>query len=617
MINKKKKLSIGVFLLMVVLLVLISFNSRTIAQTNNEVGGGEIVSINEATVCCEKTKSGLFCQDVPQEQCADGASAIPTSCDATAMCRSGWCFDSVEGTCLDGVANSVCGDNGGTWYEQQPPACELGCCFLGDEAAFVTLTRCKALSAGYGIETNFNGEFSDELSCIQAASAQEKGACVFVKDFQRTCELTTRGECTVGNMYGSGTAQESTTSESGSEFSNLVPAPATSQNTQTNASPQLSPENGTAVTGFENESVRFFAGKLCSAPELQTNCGVSRDTICVEGKQEVYFLDTCGNPANIYDASKVNDLSYWSNIVSKEDSCGPSATDGNVNNQQCGNCLYLAGSYCREKSSITATATYGDNICASLNCKDVDGKERLHGESWCGADVKFEDIGRNAVGSKYYRYQCNNGEIVVEPCSEFRQEECIENSLETPLGEFSEAACRVNRWQDCNAQRDAATCLNTDRRDCLWLDGIEYILMGAVVNGGGENSSSSIAGEGSLAGIGKRARQTVQDAGGLQNIPRGACVPKNPPGLNFWSEGEAQTICQQANAVCPVTYQKGLVGGDWECVENCECLPGGELEIKRAQLCVAMGDCGPNVNIEGQFGNNKGYKVTERELGED
>lgn len=638
-----KKFILGIIFIVLSFTIFINFNEKTTAQSSDaNVGGGEIVPVNEITVCCEKTKSGLFCQDVPENECAGGAKAIPTSCDATALCKSGWCFDDVQGTCLDGVAQSVCNNEGGTWYDTKPPACELGCCFLGDQASFVSLTRCKALSADYGIKTNFNTEFKDEPSCILAAGAQEKGACVFVKDFEKTCEFTTRGDCTAENMYNTGQTVSNTNSSGGTSplrVEGLTPAPQTqntpteNQNTNNEDANQQNNQNanqgsgnnapatgnvitGRVVSGFENETVEFFPGKLCSAPELQTNCGLSKETICAPGKQEVYFKDTCGNAANIYDAGKVNDVRYWTDVVLKENSCGANAADGNVNSQSCGNCLYLAGSYCREKSSATATATYGDNICASLNCVDIDGEKRIHGESWCGNDVKFEDVGRNAVGSKYYRYQCNNGEIVIEPCAEFRQEECIENSLETPLGKFSESACRVNRWQDCTAQRDAQTCLNTDRRDCLWLDGIEYILMGSVLSGG-ENGTSAINDKGSLTGIGKRAKAAVKEAGGLKNIPRGACVPKNPPGLNFWSEGEAKSVCSQANAACPVTKVKGLLGDDWEYADDeiTQICIKKETEIKRAQVCTAMGDCGLNINIVGQVGSNKGYKITEQDLG--
>ena len=114
------------------------------------------VSAQTNTVCCEKTNSGAFCQNVPAEECASGFQAVPTACESTSFCKPGTCFDSNEGTCLDNTPQLVCNDNGGVWSEESPPQCELGCCILGDQAAFVTLVRCKKLSAHLGLETNYD-----------------------------------------------------------------------------------------------------------------------------------------------------------------------------------------------------------------------------------------------------------------------------------------------------------------------------------------------------------------------------------------------------------------------------------------------------------------------------
>ena len=88
----------------------------------------------------------------------------------------------------------------------------------------------------------------------------------------------------------------------------------------------------------------FHAGILCSAEELATNCSPSKKTTLIDGKDEVYFVDTCGNPANIYDASKINDKSYWRTVVKKADSCGFGNANGNAGSATCGNCNYFEGS---------------------------------------------------------------------------------------------------------------------------------------------------------------------------------------------------------------------------------------------------------------------------------
>ena len=484
----------------------------------------------ETTVCCEETQSGLFCQDVPAEACSPESKQAPTACSSTSFCRAGTCFDSSEGTCLDGTPQLVCDANGGLWTKEVPPQCNLGCCVLGDQAAFVTLTRCKHLSAQLGLETHYRQDVTEELSCILSVQGQQKGACVYEFEFERTCKFTTQAECSAG------------------------------------------------IEGNEGE---FFAGRLCSDGDLATNCGPSTETMCAPGKDGVYFVDTCGNPANIYDASKVEDKAYWSEVVGTDESCGFGGA--NAGSKSCGNCNYLAGSICRS-AERGKRATYGDFICKNLNCKKTqDGTERRHGESWCVYnDAGGQDDGKNAVGSRYYKHICSNGEEVLEQCADFRQEECIEDSIDTEDGAFAQAACRVNRWQDCTAQGTLLDCENTDRRDCLWV----------------ENDRLNVI-FGNLTG---------DDEGG-------ACIPQNAPGIQFWQGEEALSICAQANAQCVITLEKGLFGGK-ECEDNCHCCndeyddcSGNDDWVEQhADICMAIGDCGPAVNWIGQAGYRPGYE---------
>src|SRR3989338_2226587 len=263
--------------------------------------GGALVfgQEDDQNVCCEKTKSGFFCQDVPKSQCRPDARQLPTSCESTSYCKLGTCYDSVEGTCVDNTPQLVCNANDGVWSEERPAACQLGCCILGDQASFVSLVRCKKLSSYLGLKTNYNTEIKSEVECVLTASSQEKGACVYDFEFERTCRLITRGECSAG-------------------------------------------------IGEKDIKGEFFPGKLCSSEELGTNCGPTKQTTCIPGKDEVYFVDSCGNPANIYDAGKINNKEYWSNMKSKLESCGQNSENGN--SVSCGNCNYLLGSYCRKVS---------------------------------------------------------------------------------------------------------------------------------------------------------------------------------------------------------------------------------------------------------------------------
>ena len=469
------------------------------------------VSAAEQTVCCEKTTSGLFCQNTLPSQCAVGSKQAPTSCDSTSFCKPGVCYGTVEGLCQDNTPQVACNAQNASWSEQFPAQCALGCCTLGDQAAFVSLVRCKRLSSFLGIPLNYNKQITDEVQCVLSVQNQDKGACVYESDFEKTCITTTRAICS---------------------------------------------------TGINGSQGTFYKDKLCTAPELGTTCERTRKTTCVDGRDGVYFVDSCGNPTNIYDVSKVDNVEYWSNMKQPEQSCA--AGSANINSETCGNCDYLQGSICRQASA--SKPTYGDFICTNLNCASTsNGKSYKHGESWCAyTDAGKKDTGKNPIGSQFFKHICINGEEVVEACADYRQQECIEDKITVPAGTFSQAACRVNRWQECIVQTEQKDCENKDRRDCLWKPS-----MGSVP---------------------------------------ATCVPQNAPGLQFWQGDATKEICNKGSVTCSVIFEKGLLGGE-ECKQNCECLTSGWLQ-QRNELCNALGDCGPNVNWLNQAGYNDGYKVT-------
>jgi len=517
------------------ILLTLSAGSFVFAQTspsgssNNPNVGNQL-----ATVCCEETNSGAFCQNVPSVECKPSSRQVPTNCESTSYCRAGTCYDSTEGNCLDNTPQLVCNANGGVWSQESPPQCSLGCCVLGDQAAFVSLVRCKRLSSFLGLETNYDKSVTNEVACIEKVQQQEVGACVYEFEFEKTCKFGTRAEC----------------------------------NTQTGG-------NATVQKG------NFYAGKLCSAEELGTICGPTTKTTCVPGKDGVYFVDTCGNPANIYDSSKVEDQLYWSNIINTADSCN--SASGNALSSSCGNCDYLQGSICRSEKQAGRNPTYGDFICADLNCRATqNGNDYKHGESWCvNKDYGRNGNSDNTVGSRFYKHICINGEETLEQCEDFRAEECISDTING----FSQAACKVNRWQDCVNQKDKQTCENEDVRDCVWKPNV-YL-------------------------------QATQNRSDSENEDeKGTCFAENKPGLNFWSDTETTSICALGSDTCVVKFEKGLFDGE-RVTSGDECWEGGKntgkvkesWTKKKGDVCSMLGDCGPSVNWIGKPGYNKGYKV--------
>lgn len=463
-----------------------------------------------SSLCCQETINGAFCQNI-EDASKCKTTPIPSSCELTNECKSGCCFDSQTGECSPGSPEITCN---GRW-ENEPncdiDACSIGCCVLGNQAFLANPTECKFQSSINGLQTNFQPQIQNEAECVLSVTSDVKGACVYEQDFQKQCRVITKKEC--------------------------MDLKATGQNTS------------------------FYEDFLCSAEDLSTICGPSKKTTCYNDK--VYFIDTCGNIANIYDSSRIDDNLYWRKVVSVEDSC-----DYDNNADKCGNCEYESGSVCGTKRVQDETPIYGDFVCRNTQCK-YDGKTYEHGERWCG----YKDEGnygteKNLPGSKHFVMECRDGDILIQECDDYRAQICEEEEV---VDDFMTAKCVSNRWQDCTEQEEKKDCLNVDKRDCQW----------------------------------------IYTTWAWNKKNKGVCVPEFAPGLKFWDSSEtaessnAKSICSQGTTQCVVTYEKGVSTGlSWKCEKNCWCL---EDEWKNAmnKICNSLGDCGVKENYQG----NPGYYI--------
>lgn len=510
-----------------------------------------VSSVGETSYCCEQTIEGAWCQNVDDiSKCKTGGglnSPVPSSCESTSYCKLGTCINSQEGTCMENTPERVCQDNEGVWKDGDPEdliQCQLGCCILGDQAAFVTQTRCNRLSSVYGLNINFRSDIRNEVACIASANPQEKGACVLDNEVERTCRLLTKEEC------------------SKLETTSL------------------------------DMTIEFHAGFLCSDENLATQCGPSERTTCLEGKDEVWFLDTCGNLANIYDASKVSDKEYWSKIKGKEESCGSGLS--NANSRSCGNCDYFLGSTCKafeRGNRRTTQPTLGNNVCADLSC-EYKGDTFQHGETWC---ADSDGVDENLPGSRDFRLVCYDAEVSVEACADFRQEVCLQSDIDG----FKTAACRANKWHECIVQDNKGDCEDSEKRDCKWLEGQTLALETFADN------------EGNLFVVNEDDELVKPE----EDDERGgaACVPLYAPGFDFWNEEtEAEELCLVASADCIVKFQKTPIIGSWGCVDNCECWEGSKDDGRANKdwtdqwnnICLALGDCGVSDNYKGDEGQD-------------
>ncbi len=483
--------------------------------------------------CCPKLKenigegSGSSCQEIPQVICEDycAVDCIPSGCDKTSVCELGCCYDDEQGLCYQNVPKQDCE---GGWVKGSNcniEQCRLGCCVLGRQTQFITERKCEILSNFYTSSFDFRPGVDTEIDCLLLANQQDLGACVIETqddfgEIQRTCKFTTKLECI-------------------------------------------------DLGGVEN----FYKDSLCTNPELDTNCEITQDTTCVDGKDEVYFVDSCGNPANIYDSLKINSGDYWSYVVSKQDSCG--SDDGNINSKSCGNCNYLLGSICK-----SGDAKYGDFICQDLNCDNAPAngggkQDRKNGESWCVYESYIGD-GRDVVGSRHYRYYCIDGKVKSDPCADYRKGICFEEEVEG----FSIASCRLNRAMECisyNTEADGDEDTTEDDEK--------------ISEKCHENPDCEI-------------RSFDFGHGYRFNI----CTPRYPIGFDMENNQKAaEAICDGADFKCTKVMVKDWKG-KWKCKAGCYCTKETFTQAMN-DWCVSLGDCGGYVNYIGE-GRDDGYSVT-------
>ncbi len=504
------------------------------------------VVAEEQKVCCSETTSNEHCQYVEKSQCKQGALEAATSCEQTSFCKLGCGFDSGSGRCFKNTPRFSCQNQENcTWSEGSTcdiPQCAKGCCVLSNECSYVTQLQCKRITSNFeDVQMNFNPDVKTEAACINNCRSIDKGACV--KD-DGSCTFTTRESCPI------------------KERTNLTAGQA---------------------------QVGFHSGVLCSNAQLGTTCAPQQTTGCLPDKDGVYWFDSCGNPENIYSSDKRT--SYNNGLIlSKDKSCNPDAS--NINSEGCGNCNFALGSLC-DAAEKGVNPSYGKYACKDLSCKDItiddntpsardQGTTKKLGESWCAYD-SIPGYGQDPVGSRHYRRLCINGQELTEPCKDFREELCVQGvqgqpplstaeAFKVSQGNYIEAICRDNRWEDCRDMKEKNDCERLGSRDCMWLG---------------------------------------------KDEKNGLCVPFVPPGLKFWTDtssgatptSDAKAVCEKGNQECVVAFERGGLHSDFQCVSNCECLKKSWLESVNFQ-CRSLGDCGAYVNILGK-GTLDGLEVSD------
>ncbi|MEM4330463.1 MAG: hypothetical protein QW273_00445 [Candidatus Pacearchaeota archaeon] len=578
-LKKKRITALGEALLVVISIFAFCYLSSQIFSEVSFVSGVE----GNLNGCCLETKEGAICQDIPffqSELCK--SNLFGTTCEYVDSCRIGCCYSKSTGNCAVRATKQKCSENGGEWFDSpfcEIPQCQLGCCIIGEQAKLTNSRECTLLAEKYKLTKRF--EPPVEGSCEKFLNEEIKGACLYPSDDssgKNKCTFTTKRNC-----------------------------------------------NG-----------KFVEGYLCTSLELNTSCNPTKRTTCVEGKDEVYFVDSCGNIANIYDSFRADDQTYWEKIIPKENSCSSPGKD-------CGNCDYSKGYTCSKyEKQIGEKPTYGDYVCKNLNCG-----ERRHGESWCIYDVDPYDS-PYPVGTRHFIAKCIEGKISIEGCADFMQEICVEKK--NSFFNFSEAKCILNDWRSCLNANDASS-FEEVRKKCN--ENPQCIMFNDLY--GPDNLRRS---DGSFfAGFDPSRINT--DQGALEKLGKeynkilAHCVPRFTPGFQFWSSldtpvsnekkisninygssrEETSAICSLGDFVCVSEIYRWctLFGGcdpwqdndrNWECNSN-----GVHSTIKTKDLpallaalnerCRAIGSCGVSSNLQGNINRDspgfslKRVKVTK------
>lgn len=542
-------------------------NKKSLVMLVGILGVIVFASVFISAVCCEKLDNGgAWCATADDEsQCDSSYNVFDTeTCDAISVpeCH-GVCVNENIGDCSENTPELKCEEElGGIWHEEpieDIAACQKVCCVLGNTVAFETPTQCRQLFSENGIQGEIREDITDRSTCEELAQSIEEGACVIETDLENTCRRTTESEC---NDY----------------KENL-------------------PEGTLQYTYSNNELyIRWEKNVLCSGSrnvdgqtEYVSDCVKTKNTMCDGDK--VYYVDSCGNKANVYDKDKYNSADYWTylkNPSNLDEVCqidGPSSS--------CGNCDVVSSSTVCQSGN----AQYGNLICGDLSC-NYNGEIKKHGESWCGgtdgtlvpieynfSTREISEASRkelednydeyNIPGSRYYRMICSFGEILIDECADYRGSVCVQEEFED---ETTAASCKLNTWETCSLYYTKSECENTIDL-CKWVPGYRWDL--EIVN---------------------------EKNDGKRDEEQGSCVPLIAPGFDFWaSDTQGASICSQAvvqdYALYETTWwisrdnfaQWGDKTQAHACLNGCYAIPkyGSDAnEIKNSDVrCDNGGDC--------------------------
>jgi len=526
--------------------------------------------------CCKETVNGATCQDMLlSDKLLCKTNLIGTRCNTVSECQKGCCYSENSGLCSFNAPKEKCISNGDQWNPDQTcniPQCKMGCCVIGDNVAMMTTGECSLTAQQYEMEKVFK-PLDSKGTCDTYSGSTEMGACLFKSDDYSTkkgCMFTTKAKCL-------------------------------------------------------NSGREFKQGYLCTSPELNTSCAKTTKTSCFDGTDGVYFIDSCGNKANIYNSARATDNNYWDTIILPENSCSGSP-------EICGNCEYSSGSICTRYISgmNVAKPTLGNYVCKNLNCEN--GKKQ--GDSWCITDSDNVSQVGYALGTRSYMASCFEGEVRIEGCADFNQEICIENKAE--VAGSTEAYCIINDWRSCLGANDFDN-YNAIKVEC---DKLPQCIMFNEIPGNEKYIGLPGFKENVTNGEQGKAGRVGEDS----NPYVAQCVPRFTPGYQFWNtvtylnlekskkqigsnadygggKDETDAICSLGTFTCishiiteaPLSPSKKRYDAENpECNMQAVSQSNQKVSLMMEALnekCRKLGSCGIQYNTIGEVSGTAGFEV--------
>lgn len=301
----------------------------------------------------------------------------------------------VTGCCLETNAGEVC-------IETSQPECK------GNFSPFTPCNAKPECSDFICCEKETSSEHNCYANTLRATCQNQEG----IIHSDKTCSTINDcipGCCIIGTQY------RFTTEKYCSQLSNLFPS----------SPKQFKPEIATEEQCYDLKNTQTD-GCCLSTIEYTTQS---------ECPEDFYPNQFCSDVTDLCERHSYKDCHdnniYWF------DSCG--------NKEELAqDCNYAqTGNLCKKDKN--------EVYCYDLSCKDTFkysdpkfdylnlGKQRQNGDAWCVYESPTGSF-RDRPGSRHYIHSCKNGEEIIEPCRDYREEICIE----TTESGLSYATCITN-----------------------------------------------------------------------------------------------------------------------------------------------------------------------------